>query len=315
MNISYHNLSDTQFEELVIEFCVELLGDGVQGFVTGKDGGRDARFSGKAQRIPSTSHPWSGTIIIQAKHTELLNKKFSEADFLGADSILFGEFPRIKKLVAAGELDYYILFANRRLTGVTDETVRKAIEAATGLVHSRIRLYDSSELDRLTKRFPKAVDRADLNPARAPADIDPEDLAEVIMKLAEYKVQLDELMEGDTPPPEKRITPAEKNEATGLRAEYFNSQIRPKMVDFGSIDKFLGHPDNQPYVSLYEDTAEELEAKLVAWGNSGVVYEKLLEDLICRLFARDIDLRKNRRLTRTVVFYMYCRCDIAKDIG
>ena len=44
MNIVYHNLSDTQFEELVIELCVELLGHAVQEFVSGKDGGRDARF-------------------------------------------------------------------------------------------------------------------------------------------------------------------------------------------------------------------------------------------------------------------------------
>ena len=27
VNISYHNLSDLQFEELVIGFCVELLGE------------------------------------------------------------------------------------------------------------------------------------------------------------------------------------------------------------------------------------------------------------------------------------------------
>jgi hypothetical protein len=89
-----------------------------------------------------------------------------------------------------------MLFANRRLTGVTDPEIRKTIEEATGLDRNRIRLYDTSELDRLVKRFSKAVDRAELNPARAPADIDPQDLAEVMMKLAEDKEQLDELTEG-----------------------------------------------------------------------------------------------------------------------
>lgn len=38
-NIAYHNLSDRQFEELVIELCVELLGHKVQGFVSGADEG------------------------------------------------------------------------------------------------------------------------------------------------------------------------------------------------------------------------------------------------------------------------------------
>lgn len=311
--VPYHNLSDTQFEELVIEFCVELLGPGVQGFVTGKDGGRDARFSGTALLIPSSAEPWSGTVVIQAKHTELLNKKFSESDFMGEDSVMSKEFPRIQQLMEDKELDFYILAANRRLTGVTDADIRKAVEEATGLDRNRIRIFDTSELDRLVKRYPEAVDRADLNPARRPADIDPQDLAEVIMKLAEYKNQLDELMEGDEPPPEKRVSPAEKNDATGLRDDYFNRQIRPKMVDFNSIDKFLGHPDNQPFVKLYEDTADELEAKLDAWNGPGIEYERLLEDMMTRLFARDFDLRKNRKLTRTVVYYMYCRCDIARS--
>jgi len=162
MSISFHNLSDTQFEELVIELCVELLGDGIQGFVTGKDGGRDARFSGTAQRVPSAADPWNGTVVIQAKHTELLNKKFSESDFTGEDSVLSKEFRRIKQLVDEGELDYYMLFANRRLTGVTDAEVRCSIEEATGLDRNRVRLYDTSELDRLVKRYPEAVDRQTL---------------------------------------------------------------------------------------------------------------------------------------------------------
>ena len=259
---------------------------------------------------------WNGTIIIQAKHTEMINKKFSESDFAGdGESPVIGkEIPRVRAMIKANEHDYYMLFANRRLTGVADAEIRNRIASETGLDKDRIRLVDTSELDRLVKRFPAAVDRADLNPARSPADIDPQDLAEVITALAQYRQQFDELMEGTEPPPENRITPEQKNQAKGLRQEYFRRQIRPTMVDFSSIRRFLGHPDNQPYVKLYEDTATELEAKLDAWGDPEIPYEKLLEVLISRLFDRDIDLRNNRRLTRTVVFYMYCNCDIAKDV-
>jgi len=315
VNIAYHNLSDGQVEELVIELCVELLGNGVQGFETGKDGGRDARFVGKAKLVPSETEPWNGKVVIQAKHTELLNKSFSESDFSGEgdSSILGKELPKVKALIDAGELDYYMLFANRRLTGITDDEIREQISSATGLSKQNIRLYDTSELDRLVKRFPQAVDRADLNPAKLPADIDPQDLAEVIMKLAQYKDDLNDLMEGAEPPPEQRETPDEKNRKKGLRGEYFRKQIRPKMVDFPAIYKFLGHPDNQPYVKLYEDTADELEARLDAWSDPEVPYERLLEVLIDRLFQRDFDLRNNKRLTRAVVYYMYCNCDIAKE--
>ncbi len=312
MNLLFHNLSDRQFEELVIEFCVELLGHGVQGFVSGKDGGRDARFVGAAKEYGD----WNGTIVIQAKHTEMINRSFSESDFSGDNesSTLAKEIPRIEAMLKQNELDYYLLFSNRRLTGVTDAEIRLRISAATGLDKNRVRLFDISELDRLVKRFPVAVERADLNPAKSPVDIDPHDLAEVITALAQYRNALDELMEGTEPPPEHRITPAQKNQANGLRDEYFKKQIQPAMVDFPSVRRFLGHPENQPYVRLYEDTAGELEAKLDAWAAPGIPFERLLEVLIGRLFDRDVDLRKNRKLTRTVVFYMYCNCDIAKRL-
>ena len=315
MNIAYHDLNDVQFEELVIELCVELLGHGVQGFATGEDGGRDARFAGKAKLIPSEAEPWNGSIVIQAKHTEMLNKKYSESDFFGdgSTSILAKEIPRIKALIQAGELQYYMLFANRRLTGVTEAEIRRKIADATGLNRDYIRLYGTSELDRHIKRFPESVERVGLNPAKSPADIDPQDLAEVITQLAQYKQELDELMEGAELPPEHRVTPEDKNQSNGLREDYFKKQIRPKMIGFPAIRSFLGHPDNRPYVKLYEETASELEAKLDAWTDPDVPFERLLEVLINRLFQRDFDLRKNRQLTRTVVYYMYCNCDIGND--
>ncbi len=317
MAIPYHNLSDLQFEGLVIEFCVELLGHGVQGFVTGPDGGRDARFSGTAKLVPSDTVPWSGKIVIQAKHTQLLNKSFSESDFFGggSSSTIEKEIPRIKRLFKDEELDYYILFANRRLAGGTEPKVRKRIANATGLADDRIRFYDSSELDRLTKRFPQSVDRADLNPANSPADFDPRELANVITTLAEYRQEIDDMLEGEELPPETRTTPEEKNDYNGLRQEYFIKCIRPRMVDFPQIRSFLAHPDNQPYVKLYEDTAEELESKLTAWKKDDVDYERQLETMLDRLFQRDFDLRRHKRLTRSVVFYMYCNCDIGKPVN
>lgn len=313
--IVYDNLSELQFEELVIEFCVELLGHGVQGFVTGKDGGRDARFVGKARLIPSDADPWDGKVVIQAKHTELLNKSFSEADFSGDSdgSVLSKELPRIKALYDRKELNYYMLFSNRRLTGVTDEAVRKMISDGTGLPIDRVFNVDVSQMDRYCKRFPQAVANASLTPGLSPPEIDPNDLAEVITKIANFRDQLDELMEGEDLPPERRVSPAEKNAANGLREEYFRRTIRPRMVDFPVIRHFLGLPESQPLVSLYEDMAEELASKLVAWTHPDVPYEQLLEQLIAQLFKRDFDLRKHRRLTRTVVFYMYCNCDIGGE--
>ena len=69
MKYVYEDLSDEQFEILVIFLCQKLLGISVKGFATGTDGGRDAKFIGIAEIFPSKASPWQGITIIQAKHT------------------------------------------------------------------------------------------------------------------------------------------------------------------------------------------------------------------------------------------------------
>ncbi len=87
------------------------------------------------------------------------------------------------------------------------------------------------------------------------------------------------------------------------------------MIDFAVIRRFLSHPENQPYVRLYEDTAAEFDAKLDAWADPDEPFEKLIEILLSRLCSRDVDLRRHRKLTRIVVYYMYCNCDIVRDLS
>ncbi len=110
MKYQYHDLSEAQFEELAIAVCREILGIGVQGFSVGKDGGRDARFHGKAQAYKSQTHLWDGLIIIQAKHTNGFNEKFSDPSFFeNQSSVIKKEISKIKTLFEANELDYYII--------------------------------------------------------------------------------------------------------------------------------------------------------------------------------------------------------------
>ena len=118
MKYAYEDLSSEQFETLIVFLCQRLLGISVQGFAQGPDGGRDAKFVGVAILHPSEADPWSGTTIIQAKHTNGYNRNFSETDFFNtaaASTVLGKEIPRIKKLRQAKQLDHYMLFANRRL--------------------------------------------------------------------------------------------------------------------------------------------------------------------------------------------------------
>ena len=115
----YEDLSPEQFECLVIFICQHLLGFAVQGFSNGPDGGRDAKFVGTAEIFPSKASPWSGTTIIQAKHTNGYNKSFSETEFYsknGTSHIVGNEIPRIHQLYKNEELNHYILFSNRKLS-------------------------------------------------------------------------------------------------------------------------------------------------------------------------------------------------------
>src|SRR5580658_3642846 len=121
MKYAYEDLGDDQFETLVVLLAQRLLGVAVQGFSKGPDGGRDARFHGTAELHPSKAAPWVGKVVIQSKHTNGLNRSFSEADFYSesnASCLIRKELPRIIALKISGELDHYMLFANRRLSAI-----------------------------------------------------------------------------------------------------------------------------------------------------------------------------------------------------
>ena len=57
MKFDYEDLSDPQFETLVVFLCQRLLSILVQGFAKGPDGGRDAKFVGTAELHPSRAAP------------------------------------------------------------------------------------------------------------------------------------------------------------------------------------------------------------------------------------------------------------------
>jgi len=141
MKYAHEDLSDGQFENLIVFLCQRLLGISVQGFSKGPDGGRDAKFVGTAELLPSKAAPWVGTTIIQAKHTNGYNRNFSESDFFsptGKNTVLGKEIPRIKKLRENNQLNHYMLFANRRLAGNAENDIRAHISAQCDIPASSI---------------------------------------------------------------------------------------------------------------------------------------------------------------------------------
>lgn len=314
MKFAYEDLSDDQFEILIVLLCQRLLGISVQGFAKGPDGGRDAKFVGTAELHPSKAAPWVGMTIIQAKHTNGYNRSFSELDFYSESSsntVLGKEVPRVKKLRAAKQLDHYMLFANRRLAGNAETEIRDHIAAQCGVPVSSIYLCGLEQLELWLKRFPEVAQEAKLDPVDSPLIVSPDDLAEVVQALARQKDGLTALLDD---PPTPRVTYEKKNVLNNMTAEYAKAQRRKYLKETTQIRTFLAAPENIELLRMYESVVDEFQLKIIAKRKDYQTFDEVIEYLVDLLFNRDPVLRQHahKRLTRAVLFYMYWNCDIGE---
>lgn len=309
MKYAYEDLSSGQFENLVVAICQFLLGAGVQGFTAGPDGGRDAKFVGTAQLLPSTTDPWKGTVIAQAKHTNGYNNTFSDSDFYSEttnETVLGKELPRIKSLRTGNGLDHYMLFANRRLTANAESKLRSVIAKAAGLPESSVYLCGVEQLETWLKRFPEAAVIARIDPIDSPLIVSPDDLAEVVEHLAGH------LKNAASQPvlPTDRVSYQQKNELNNMSKEYGKALRGRYLKETQQIKTFLAAPENAELLKRYESAADEFQLQVLAKRKDYQAFDEVINYLIDLLLGRDPILRANKRLTRTMVFYMYWNCDV-----
>ena len=308
MKYAYHDLYPQQFERLVVAICHFILGPGVQEFATGVDGGRDARFNGTATCFPSVAAPISGKMIVQSKHTIGIMGHFSAPDFSGAaaSSVLSIEIPKLKTLKKAQELEHYILFSNRKLSAQAEEQIRNRIVSEVAVTSAH--LVGIEGMERYLKAYPTAAEMADVDPVDSPLRVSPDHLAKVIRAIGKdihaiVVPKLDEI---------KRTAFATKNEINGLSSEYAREIIK-SLKYFDQVREFLAHPENSELLGAYEEAADEFRSKIIATRKDHVNFDKVLTYLLEQLFDRDPDLSGNRRMTRTLIYYMYWNCDIGLD--
>lgn len=312
MKYAYEDMSDTQFETLIVFLCQCLLGVSVQGFTKGPDGGRDAKFVGTAELHPSKAAPWVGTTIIQAKHTNGYNRSFSEPDFFSTSSdntVIGKEIPRISKLRANKQLDHYILFANRRLSGNAESKIRAHIAKECDILEASIYLCGIEQLETWLKRFPEVPKLADLNPVDSPLIISPDDLAEVVETMADQWDNASAVLDD---PPTPRVTYEEKNEFNNMSDEYAKALRRRYLKETTQIRTFLARPENLELLRKYESAADEFALKIIAKRKDYQTFDRVMDHLVDLLFGRDPVLCRYKRLTRAVLFYMYWNCDIGE---
>ncbi|NKX41772.1 hypothetical protein HGG71_09885 [Rhodobacteraceae bacterium R_SAG2] len=312
--IPYFDLSDEQFEQIVVAIGQRLFGAGLIGFAKGKDGGRDAKFNGTAECYPSRAAPWTGCTITQAKHTNAINASFSDLDFCNfkkRTGIIFDELPKIQALVASGEAQNYLLVSNRKLSGLFQQKLVQLIADETGLENRNIAVLGTQQLDDLLELFPQAKASISINPLQTPLIVRPDDLADVIEGLKEA-AQLTEADE-DRSVPTPRTPITEKNSLNNMSEEFATALKKLYFQEMANIRRFLYDPINEQYKASYQEAVEEFQLKIIAKRAEFEAFDDVFNYLFDLLVVRSGMLKSNRRLTRAILYYMYWNCDIGKD--
>lgn len=187
MHIVYdlHRLGWHSFQQLCLTIARELLGQTVQSFLDSNDGGRDGAFAGTW--APAAGECLSGSFVIQCKFTGNANALLAKGDF-------DDELPKVRKLVAAGVCDIYVLMTNAGVSGNRDAQVRAELLGA-GAKH--VLIYGPTWIEQQIKEHarlrilvPRVYGLGDLSQilderayaqARAVLDSLREDLAKVVI--------------------------------------------------------------------------------------------------------------------------------------
>lgn len=304
-----HDLHDSEFEKLVVLICRELLGPGVTTFAPGKDGGKDAKFTGKAQKIPSAASPATGKFIIQAKHTASPVGSCSDYDF--ETTLLGKEVPKIKRMFDAGELSHYLLFTNRRKTGLAEDRIAKRVLDETGVKDFWLRGYEDIELELLV--CPQMVSAVGLDKLRSPILFTPDDIRDVILALYEHRQGLPEAFGSEH---DFRDYPGieAKNAINGLSADYFDYIRENSLMHFTAIEDFLKNPRNRSIKEQYHAVADELKEQLIIHRGRFVTFDEALGHIFHLIPERspEVAVASHRLLLKIVIHYMYVNCDIGR---
>jgi len=295
--------SDKEFEDLVALICERILGMGTIVFSIGKDGGKDAKFQGTANKFPSETNPWEGKIIIQAKHTKRPNASCSDSDFR---TILKNDvIPSIKKLIKNDEIDFYLLFTNRKLSGIQDKKIEDLLDAEN-LVENRV--IGSERIDLWLKEYPEIAKILKLNRLLLPLEFDETDLKDIVEAFSELDIK-----KGDLPDiPEDRDIDR-KNEINKLSKVYFDDVIKKNMTYFEQIQQFLSNPINKELLQKYENTIDDINEEITIHREEYDKFEMILNYIFKLVLGRFPELNDRRSLVRVFIHYMYYNCDIGKN--
>jgi hypothetical protein len=300
-------LDDQKFENLVNNVCQKILGTGVITFAPGKDGGRDGKFTGKAENFPSKSNPWENKFIIQAKLTSNPISSCSDNEF---SKLIDLEIPKIKKLKADGDINNYLIFTNRKYTGVLGEKLLKRIKKETGI--ENIEIIGKETLNIHLNQNRDIVKLFELDKHHIPFDFSDEEIKEIIIA---FKGQLPKITEDIKLKIVKVkydfdfIKTEDKREKNKLGKEYLENEIiANSLMDFDKIQLFLDDDKNTEFKEFYFDIATELSSLITLKREDFIVFEELFIFIYQKIADGSTSLKGSKRHIMTLLHYMYMEC-------
>lgn len=304
-------LEDKKFEDLVNTICQKILGIGVFEFSEGKDGGKDGKFTGTAKNLPSdTSDNWKGKFIIQAKFTSNSQASCSDKEF---ESLINLEIPKIKKLKDNNEVDNYLIFTNRKFTGVKGERLLNKIKKETGLTN--VEIFGKETINnRYLNQHREIVKQFELDKHHIPFDFSDEEIKEIILA---FKSQLPNIIEDIKTKVEEvkynfdHIEKEIKNDKNFLSKEYYENEILSKSLsDFTCIQSFLEDDKNSDLRDFYFDIASELSGLITLKRNDFDLFEEVFIFIYKKIADGNKELKGGKRHIFTLLHYMYMNCEI-----
>ena len=309
-----HELNDEEFEDLVTLICRKIFGAGTTSFSKGPDGGKDAKFEGKANCFPSKTGPASGKIVIQAKHTTNPTASCSDNGFeSNQTSIINKEVPKIKKQVEEEGVTHYILFTNRKKTGGAETRIPTYIRGKTGV--GQAWLMGNKDIQDHLLDYPDIATQVGLDKLRSPILFTPDDIRDVIVAFHTHRNNILSTFDSqydfkDYPGIDK------KNEINGLSDRYYGYIQESSLPRFSEIEHFLKNPRNRYLAEQYHAVADELKGQIITHLNKYATFDEALEHVFQLMHERSSELKSpaHRRLAKIFVHYMYCDCDIGEKV-
>ena len=104
---------------------------------------------------------------------------------------------------------------------------------------------------------------------------------------------------------------AEKNKLNKLSSIYFDHVFKNSVDNFSRIRAFLENPKNEECLIMYQNTVADIQEEITVRRNEYRAFDEILNHLYkFVLDTGNVALKRNRRLIRVFLHYMYFHCDI-----